>query len=689
MRVGTYRTDRSMIVTRLIHRVAVNGATRSDVECESITLSAGTMGSQASLRVLGDEWDTAKESWDGKFVQVWARYEGGDEVQLFNGWVASVGGDARRRYPTMIARSALGWADRVYLGQDWAAETNLVVRYPADYWDGAAWVAAGWTPKEILKDWFSGNEATAKGGGGSLPNGWRTRLKLGSLAVLGRAFNEIDLGGLEFQQATLRDALDQMLERIGTVGIRERFDSNDCILDFFELADAGAPAQQVVVARRGESILGSNVLDIVHERGEVDVRTRLMVMGDRRRYTVSVSTEHPTAPLERAWDPVHEQQVLDYPDGEVDGALAIASWSGNGTHVTVVTTGEHGVTLPMRVSISGAGDINGTYALTSAGGTSLTFASTVTGSGASGGVVVPEDRGIVVEYQPPKAFVFRRFRLPECLRRLRVEQDIPLDLSDGTRPRMQVWKFPRTYVWDEEAGEYTSAASTTPELITGWEYDPATGYITLGKPATNLVGTVVAEEPDETGTLQAVSHDTFEGAVVGVTLTVAAERLMHDTGVRANSMDMDGIGDQGLVEAIVNEQFGFHQITNVGAAFADGAGGEHTFPTCFVLLGEEGGVWSYWPAAEVTRDDEENLIAVAEAALREKNPVRENYTVTIPWATWAHRIGDRIEIVGQDDFSFGTHQVMTISHSLGRNHQSSISTDTAVPTVASEILGEG
>jgi hypothetical protein len=610
--MGSFRFSTDVTLPRLRQRVWLDGNLRSDVYCSSTSYSHGTSGSTATLEIPSKDWDGGKNRLRGKRVRVDVAFVGGSWQTVFLGYLWTVSGQVAANVLSATAVTFIGLADKVYVGQGDDPE-DMSVEYPAAaVWRGVM-QPTGWTVASVLRDIFSASTKTWRGGGGKLPTGWRNRLKLGSLAVLGSTYNEVPLGDLVFRQTTLRDALEQLVGLVGTVSFKERFEGNDTYLDFFELGDPGAPLKRVIVARSGEDASGSNVLDIDHEESADQVTTRIIALGDRRKFTVSCTTEHSTAPLERSWDPLLEATVLANPEAAKRGVES--------------------------------------------------------------GDALDETRQ---EFSEDLAHVFRRYLLPDCLRRLIIEKDLAVELSDGSRLAMQVWKIPRVVTYNAVTDEHESTLGTVPVLLEGTQFDLENGLFVLKAPAINLVSSV------ESG---GDVVDTYEEAVVGITLTAAAARLVHDTGVRLNGMSFDGIDNDGLVDVFVNESFRFSQITNEGFPFVDGDGIGHVYDEAWLYI--EGTGWTLEDAALVTQDDEAVLAEFAKAALREKNSVRANYSVTTPFWTPAYALGDRIRVVGQDDAQEGTHQVMSVGYNLTNDHGTTISTDSSVPLTANQILEEG
>ncbi|MBI1291210.1 hypothetical protein GC173_08185 [bacterium] len=608
--MGSFVMASSMVLPRLRQWVWLDGGLRSDAYCMAVSFSHGSAGSTASLEIPAMDWDGGKWSLRGVQVRVDVGYDDGTASTVFLGYLTTVEGGVSGNVVNASAVSILGLADTVYLGQGDAAN-DMVVEYPARALYRGVMRETGWTVASVLRDIFSGNPRTWKGGGGRLPGGWRSRLKLGSVGVLGSTYNTVPLGDMVFRQATLRDALDQLVGLVGTISFRERFEGFTTVLEFFELADPAAPLKTVVVARHGEAARESNVLDISHEEGADAVRTRVIALGDRRRFTVSVTTEHGTAPLEKDWAASLEAEVLAAPEF-IEQQL--------------------------------------------------------------GKNEVPE------EWKRLRRRVFRRFRLPDCLRRVMIEDKLAVELSDGSRPTVQVWMWGRTAPVEvtEGSGTWTSEPALTPTLVEGVELHLAEGYFVLNRPAISFVSASI----DGSGNIV----DVYTPAVVGITLSLAGARLIHDTGVRQNGLSFQGIDGDGLVEAITNESFGFRQFSNVGFPVADGDGGEHVFSQTMVLLGSE---WTLFDGAIITQDDGSVLRTFAQAALRERNTVRTTYTVTTPYWTSAYRLGDRIQVVGQNDHVFGTHQVLSLAYNLTNDHATTLSTDSSVPLIANQILEGG
>jgi hypothetical protein len=594
----SFAVSPSMVVPDLRARVFVGGRMRSDVYCTGVSLSHGTGGSTASFVLPAIDWDGPKGGLRGRRVRVELGYDDGGGETVFVGMLTSLTGAAASGMVEAQAVSLMGLADTVYVG---SAARDFVVRYPQRAWVGGVYQVTGWDVVGILQDILGSAQESWRGGGGSIESAWRAQLRLGPTTALRSVYAQIPLGDVEFAQETLRGALDRLLGMVGTVSFRERFAGDLTYLDFFELANPGAPARDLRVARRGEAAVGSNVLDVSHEETADDVRTRIIAIGDRRKLTVSVTTAHATAALRKGWDPALEASVLANPE---------------------LSKGQKGAA-------------------------------------------------------PNEALqrVFRRFLLPECFRGLVIEEGLAVDTADGTRLPIQVWKLPRIPAWNATTEAWASALATAPVVLQGAELDLANLEIVLREPAVNLVSS------SDVGGVQV---DVYAAALVGVTLSVAGPRLQHDTGVRQGPFAFDGLSQAGLAEVVLNESFGFKQLGNTGFPFRDSAGTNHTFDATWIFVGD---AWNLYDGAVVLQDDGRALRRFADGALREKSSPRHVYSVTTPYLTTAYWLGDRVRLIGEDGSSFGAHQVLSLQHTIGHDHSTTISTDSVVPMIANEVLG--
>lgn len=423
--MGTFSITNSFTVSPLDCRVYINGDRRSDVFCTGIVFGMGTEGSTASLQFPAALWDGGKAWLRGRTVRVESGFDG--EVKtVFAGYITGSTGAVSDNMITAEALSLIGLANNVYVGQG-ISGGDMVAEYPARVLHDGDMVTTGWSIKTILRDIFGSNAATWRGGGGSLPSSWRSRIQLGSLTVLGKEWNTFPIGDVVFRQATLADALDQLLGIVGTITFRERFDSlGRTWLEFYELGDPKAPVCDVRVAAAGESALGSNVIDITHDEVADDVRTRMIGLGAPRKFVVSTTSDASEGPLECDWDSSLESGVLANPES--------------------------------------------------------------TKAGNESGLVGDETR---TEYTAAKARVFRQYKLPECLRNLMIDKDLGIELSDGRKLSIHAWKFPRIATYSSGTESWTSTLGTTPKLLEGTSFDLENGTFTLKKPAVNLVSSSV------------------------------------------------------------------------------------------------------------------------------------------------------------------------------------------------------
>jgi len=130
----------------------------------------------------------------------------------------------------------------------------------------------------------------------------------------------------------------------------------------------------------------------------------------------------------------------------------------------------------------------------------------------------------------------------------------------------------------------------------------------------------------------------------------------------------------GMVRQVLNESFGTVRI--------GGTWNGVTFPPTVVFNGETAEVFD---GLVVVRDDAALLRTYAALALRETNRIRASYSIAVPYFSEAYRIGDRVRMVGEDGYDFGTHQVRSVVWNLTRDHGTRLSTDNEVPLVFQDL----
>lgn len=603
----SFRVSSSMTPPKLRMQVYIGGVLRSDAYCTGVSYGVGGEGSTAQVQLPAQDWDGPRGSLRGRTLRVEAAYAGRASERVFNGYVGGIAGTASAGMMECQAISAFGLADSVYIG---TVASGFIARYPQRAIDPEGREApTGWDVASILEDIFHGDGTpTWRGGGGWLPLGWKNTLRLGQMRALQSVYAQLPLGDIVFERETLKAAIERLLGLVGTVSCRERFSGDIAYLDLFELGDPQAPVRPVTIARRGMPAAGSNALDISHEEALDQTRTRIVAIGDRRRLTLSVSTEHPTAPLRKGWDEALEEEVLTDPE---------------------LSKGRRGAPADERYTR-----------------------------------------------------VFRHFLLPECFRGVEVDKNLAVPTADGSAIPIQVWLVPRTLAYSD--GEWTSELSDGPRIIDGTELDLQNGEFRLKEPAINLVSS--GEAGDE-----------YEPATVGITFSICGPRLSHDTGVRSGGLPLEGIGSAGLAEVVANDSFGFKQISNANFPLR----GE-VFDATWIYVGQdvipdeeegEGEIvvarWKFFDGAYTLQDDQVPLRRFAEGALREKVGPRHTYNVTTPFYAPGYSLGQRIRIHGEDGWDGGTHQIMSLSHTFGNDHSTTIGTDSSVPMIANEVLAGG
>lgn len=470
-----------------------------------------------------------------------------------------------------------------------------------------------------------------------LPSQYRSVLSLG---VLTAELDEVPVGELTFRQASFRDALEQCLALVGNVGVREEFRAGArVVLHLYELHNEGAAVRRIVVARPGESAANSNVLQISDSDSLDGVRSRIIAFGDLSKTMLTATSDAltPEHRLRRLWRPTLEAAALKNPElkSEIDGQRVL--------------------------TYEGQGD------------------------------------------------VFRRYALPVALAGRTILKENALTVSDGTTESalpVQVWKEYPALV-EQEDGSWAATGGLVREMLDSVELHLDEGWLQLKEPCVYLAAStvgdvaVVVDPPDElppeeepeapedpeppeeepvTETKFRVV-DTWLEARLCITLTVAGARLRVDTGSQPDGFTLSRINGDGLTETVTNESF---QRIDLGGGLADpGLAG---FGCMWHLPGT-----GWQGVAEPTPlvDDSAVLQQFARGALRERNRVRTAYAIRTPYWIDAVRLGDRVEIIGQDDYRYGVHQIQSLSHDLTHDHGTALSTDTVVPLVTSELLGGG
>jgi len=576
-------------------RVYIDTVYRPDIQCLSVPRQIGTGGSQASFIAPNLDWDGGKKQFRGKFVKVAVAYSGQSFQTVFSGYISEVPGASSDRMISLTALSLMGWADSFTIGEADLSE-NAVASYPEFALnDSGVWEETGWSVKSIIRDFFSSSLRTWRNGehgNGTLHSSVRSRLKLGSLAPLSDSYNKFPIGDITFRQSSLRDGLDQLLGLVGTISFRQRFEGNETFLDFFELADPSAPSKTLRVAQQNESIAGTNVAEISHSETGVDVKTKMIGIGDNRKCVVTITS---TDALIQDWDSDDEAAVLNNLEAAQDG------------------------------NNSGA--------------------------------------GLRSEFSPAKEKVFRSYRIAPAFKRFMIDKDNAITLTDGSKIPIQVFLWENTLAY---SSGWTVTAKTIPTLIGGAELDVENLRLRLAKPAVKAASISTSAEGD-----QVIN---WAEARVGITFTVNVQTL-QSVKVGGN-LELDGIDR--LTEPIENSSFKYIQTTNdnypIGGVEYD----------CLYYI--EGTGWTTNTTPTILRDDSARLDEFTELALREKNRIVGNYTITLPFFSNAYKEGQKVVIIGQNDFEYGTHQITSINHTLGNDHRTILSTDTSVPMIASEIL---
>ncbi len=323
--MGSINTTNSTSIPPLLQRVYIDGKRRSDIQCLSISQSFNGQGTTANLDCPSWCYDRDKSFLRGAFILIQVKYSGSyfwDTV--FCGYITNVNSSPSTRV-SLTASSLIALSDYVYIGQADIDDNSLYVYYPEYAYENGVYKETGWNIKTCLRDVFNSSLRTWKGGGGSIPSQYRSKLQLGSLSVLNSKWNNVKIAS-EYKNTTLRSFLDDILRASGYIRFSEEFrSSGDTVLKFFELASYTNNTKTMKIASRGECIRGSNIQDLEYSESLDGVINRCTVLGDYQRYMISLTLGN--GGLIKGWNTALESSVLSDPESAQGGQEVTGSTS--------------------------------------------------------------------------------------------------------------------------------------------------------------------------------------------------------------------------------------------------------------------------------------------------------------------------------------------------------------------------
>lgn len=493
------RTAGSRTITRSVQRVLVNRwgdwVHVPDMLCESITRGVGTAGASANFIVPRLRWDEAGDLFSGAEVLVYASECGSTElnsVPWFHGWLVT---EPRRRSArensySVSAVSAIRLLDKVPAGlggwtlRDWDGSRitsrrmqTLCPRYPRLSAMRNGIRRPLWHPRDILYDLISG-----------LPSYWSQAVALGMTdALREEPYKTRGLVEWDFTAVSVLEAIETIVSAWGDVTFVERYTGTGLprvYLDFYRIGESGGRGRKVVSLLACGSSSQIGVEEIGGTTEVVDRVDRVILVGAPYRVMITAWTGDEVAArrLRKGWVTKLVTIVQTYWDDTINQPVSR----------TVTKTNEEWVLDDPDYGRRGS-DL----------------------------------------FHPDCEYVFRRYKLPECLlsEGLRIESDnavrqLQEDPADNDPKRLgrQVFKTRLTYSTRRtdyeiaqqllEAGHLTSSYGYDcgGEYGYGYGYESTAGFRLLNLSQVDLVGEVI---PDDIGGGQSVVPlELIDGATI-------------------------------------------------------------------------------------------------------------------------------------------------------------------------------
>lgn len=417
---------------------------------------------------------------------------------------------------------------------------------------------------------------------------WATKVGLGDIGALRWAGRYVDLPDVTFSASGYWTALRHLLGLAPDVGVAERYTEQRTLLDFYVMGRPGGYHVVSVPTPGGGPELGETVTAWQSEEDDEEVYSRVVGYGGAIETQVTVGTANPGG----TWPAVCE-------------AFLIPDWMGATAYppapAETLTAAEQAVLE--NPALASPGD---------------------------------------AQFRPEYGGIFRRFRLPECLRYHVVEQgNLARDLA-GLPIGRQVFIEEYEFNLEETGGKLGTLKTDGFRQIQGARYDPKTRVLELSKPAV-----AVAEYVYDSGAHEYTRR--YARANVWATLTIQetwGRRLRYDTGVKGD-LSLPGLGMAGITDSFVNEQIQYERVGSGSGEFVDSRGRGYGFGS--IWWDETVGIWqSVGIGAPVAiQDDSRWLRAVCEGMLAERCRRRQTWNVRFPAALFGFRIGDGLRILNR------------------------------------------
>lgn len=241
-------------------------------------------------------------------------------------------------------------------------------------------------------------------------------------------------------------------------------------------------------------------------------------------------------------------------------------------------------------------------------------------------------------------WIFRRFKLPESLRRHTIQGANVLADDDGRLLPVQYFRERYEYTANPEAGVDArgSVSASAFELLNGGKITED-GYVHFAEP---VVAPYEYRAPEGTRDRVVV----YRRMHAAVTLTVMERDACprYDTGVRGRLRQELVAAAPGLVAQFKNESVRLQRVGTEAGEWVDADGVGHTWSAIYWDPDAEDWQVLLTPGTPVVvRDDTEVLGELAEAHLAERNARRTEATVTVPGVWNDHQVGDMVRVLGR------------------------------------------
>jgi hypothetical protein len=449
----------------------------------------------------------------------------------------------------------------------------------------------GWTLDGIIQDLFAS---------GVLPDAWRGKVRLGSLDGARRAGQRIQMPDITFRAASYGAALRKLLELAPDVWVRERYGPTITYLDFGQFGrPAGLRTLRAPTATEqtaGGAMLAASEMDSDNSQ----IVSRVVGFGAGVETMLTTGTVDPPPP----WPAVSAAYL------EPDWGDASPYPLGLGESLTPAE--QDVLDYPDLANLSKPG------------------------------------------YNPLYSQIFRRFRLPECLRTLDVQGNNTAIDGSGQRVKLQVFGERRTY--DERLdgeGKPTGAFDGTVDPsgfdLLNFSFDNRSKILTLHDPAIAAGSYEWSETLKRAGAVNVRRN-------IWITLTVKEDEqnaLKFDTGTLGN-IGYPGFGTEGIVFSFNNPQLEYRQVGSVAGQFRDSTGAGFGFGALWVDSWD--GTWYSVgiDAPMVIRNDAPWLAQLCNSYLAERLRRRRTFLLNLDGMLFGLLPGDGVRLlnVGADGDQF-------------------------------------